>query len=211
MRTGIIFDLDGTLWDATENIAKSWNDILKKRGYNLTLTKRQIAKECGKTMKDIADSIFSMIDVPERYALLKECLEYENSYLEEHGGELYDGVEEVFLKLNEKYQVYIVSNCQLDYVKCFLEYFDFKKYIPDYEEAGRTGKLKADNIKLVIKRNHLDKAFYIGDTLGDMNAADEAGVPFIHAAYGFGTVPDNRTNINDIRDLPQLIDNLMEK
>lgn len=211
MITGIIFDLDGTLWNSTENIANSWNEILKKRGYSLVLTKEQIAKECGKIMEDIADSVFSIIEVPERYDLLQECMEYENSYLAKHGGNLYDSVEDVFLKLNEKYQVCIVSNCQLDYIKHFLEYYDFKKYISDYEEAGRTGKPKADNIKLVMERNHLDKAFYVGDTLGDMYAADEAGIPFVHAAYGFGTVPDDRMKIDDIKDLPDLIDNLMEK
>ena len=26
----IIFDLDGTLWDATKNIRKSWNELLEK-------------------------------------------------------------------------------------------------------------------------------------------------------------------------------------
>ena len=211
MRTGIIFDLDGTLWDSTENIAKSWNDVLKKRGYHLILTKEQIAKECGKTMDCVADAVLSMINVPKRYELLQECVQHENSYLAKHGGNLYDGVEDVFLKLNEKYQISIVSNCQLDYIKHFLEYYDFQKYISDYEEAGRTGKPKADNIRLVMERNHLDKAFYVGDTLGDMNAADEAEVPFIHAAYGFGTVPSDRMKIEDIKDLPDLIENLLVK
>lgn len=211
MKVGIIFDLDGTLWDATQNMTDSWNDVLQKRGYDVRLTREQVLKEMGKTMEPIADSLFSMIEVPERYDLLQECLEYGNEYLAEHGGILYDGVEQVFERLNEKYQVIIVSNGQLDYVKTFIEYFDFGKYISDYEEAGRTGKPKADNIKLVIERNNLDQAFYVGDTLGDMKSTDEAGIFFIHAAYGFGTVPADRMKIDRIIDLPDFIDSLIEK
>ncbi len=39
-----------------------------------------------------------------------------------------------------------------------------------------------------MERNSLDRAVYVGDTQGDLDASDSAGVPFIHAAYGFGTV-----------------------
>lgn len=206
MKTGIIFDLDGTLWDATQNITDSWNKVLKQEGYSVVLTKNKVIKEMGKLMEDIADSLFGMVEVPERYRLLQKCLDDENAYLAENGGILYDGVEDVFKKLNEKYQVIMVSNGQLDYIKTFIGFFKYEKYISDYEEAGRTGKTKAENIKLVIERNHLDKAVYVGDTLGDMKSADEAGIPFIHAAYGFGTVPDDRMKINDIKELPEFLD-----
>ena len=117
----------------------------------------------------------------------------------------------VFKELNKKYNVFIVSNCQEGYLRTFLEYYDFNKYVLDYEEAGRTGMPKDENIRLVIKRNHLDKAFYVGDTLGDMESTDKAGIPFIHAAYGFGTVPADRMKINNIKELPEFIDDLLSK
>ena len=185
---GIIFDMDGTLWDSTENITKAWNEVLVKYGYgNLKLTVEQVSKEMGKLMRDIADSLFK------------------------NGANVYDGVEDVFKKLNKKYNVFIVSNCQEGYLRTFLEYYDFNKYVLDYEEAGRTGMPKDENIRLVIKRNHLDKAFYVGDTLGDMESADKAGIPYILAAYGFGTVPADRMKINNIKELPEFIDDLLSK
>ena len=30
MKQGIIFDMDGTLWDSTVGVAVSWNEILKQ-------------------------------------------------------------------------------------------------------------------------------------------------------------------------------------
>ena len=61
---GIIFDMDGTLWDSTENITKAWNEVLVKYGYGqLKLTVEQVSKEMGKLMRDIADSLFN--DIPE--------------------------------------------------------------------------------------------------------------------------------------------------
>ena len=37
--------------------------------------------------------------------------------------------------------------------------------------------------------------------MGDWEAAMEAGVSFLHASYGFGTVPEGTRAIRDIRDL----------
>ena len=144
---GIIFDMDGTLWDSTENITKAWNEVLVKYGYGqLKLTVEQVSKEMGKLMRDIADSLFN--DIPEnlRYEIFEECLSYENEYLLKNGANVYDGVEDVFKELNKKYNVFIVSNCQEGYLRTFLEYYDFNKYVLDYEEAGRTGMPKDENI-----------------------------------------------------------------
>ena len=57
--------------------------------------------------------------------------------------------------------------------------------------------------RLVRERNRLDQAFYLGDTQGDYDAAGEAEMPFLHAAYGFGRVPEGTPAIGDIRKLPE--------
>ena len=36
MKQGIIFDMDGTLWDSTVGVAESWNEILKQEKVNRT-------------------------------------------------------------------------------------------------------------------------------------------------------------------------------
>ena len=38
MKKGIIFDMDGTLWDSAEQVAKSWNVAAAGIGYEYNLT-----------------------------------------------------------------------------------------------------------------------------------------------------------------------------
>ena len=209
----IIFDLDGTLWSSAKAISEAWGLVLQKHE---NIEKKEVTEEelyscMGLPMYDIAAKLFPSLAENIRNQLMDELCEFENGYLEKRGGVLYDGLEETLAQLQENYKLYIVSNCQEGYLRTFLEYYDFNKYVLDYEEAGRTGMPKDENIRLVIKRNHLDKAFYVGDTLGDMESTDKAGIPFIHAAYGFGTVPADRMKINNIKELPEFIDDLLSK
>ena len=57
-----------------------------------------------------------------------------------------------------------------------------------------------------MERNGYTKGIYIGDTKKDREAALLAGIPFIHAAYGFGEVPDAAGVIHSLADLPETIE-----
>lgn len=59
--------------------------------------------------------------------------------------------------------------------------------------SGRTQLTKGENISLVIKRNGIDSAFYVGDTIGDQIASKDANVPFVFAEYGFGNTENQNT------------------
>lgn len=47
--SGLLFDLDGTLWDATENIRKSWNiaiqDFDELKGTEISLKQLQSVRD----------------------------------------------------------------------------------------------------------------------------------------------------------------------
>ena len=46
---------------------------------------------------------------------------------------------------------------------------------------------------------------YVGDIQGDYEATRWAGLPFIHARYGFGTIEDEVPFINALEDLPEVV------
>lgn len=206
MNTGLFFDLDGTLWDSAETVVKSWNEVFAKKNLDLRISVQDMRNVMGKLMTEIADILFTVVPKEERINLLHECEVYENELIRKEGGNLFKNVEETLKILSEKYKLFIISNCQEDYIESFLEYYDLGKYITDTENPGVTGLPKADNIKLVAERNNIDNIIYIGDTNGDYLSTKAAGGLFIHAAYGFGSVEENTLKIYDLSELPALIE-----
>lgn len=203
MKTGIMFDMDGTLWDSTKEICYIWNEVLKEYGVELSMGRLQSLM--GKTMDVIAENVMPEKSIEERKEIFDRCLQVENEYLEQHGGILYPQLEETLKVLKETYPLYIVSNCQSGYIEAFLKYYKFEKYFDDFECFGNTGKGKAYNQKLVAKRNQLDRVIYVGDIQGDYEATMEAGFEFIHAAYGFGTVDADVKRLKAFSELPKVL------
>lgn len=207
MKQGIIFDMDGTMWDSAENVAKSWNLAIeeygKKNGMKAELTTEDIHGVMGKTMDVIADILFAKLDKEARMELLQLCCGMENDYLRQHGGVLYPDLEKTLAKLKENYPLYIVSNCQKGYIEAFLDYYQLWDYFEDIECYGNNLLQKGENIRLVADRNRLEDAVYVGDIQGDYEASRKAGVKFIHAAYGFGTID---TEVPRIETFAQLAD-----
>lgn len=208
MKKGIIFDMDGTLWDSAKEVADSWSIITKKRfGEDKVITEEKIRSVMGLTMDVLATKVFDFLDdIDVIMDTLDECGKFENDYLRENGAYVYPGVEETFSRLKDMgYNLYIVSNCQSGYIEAFLDYYGYGKYIDDIECYGNNNLKKGDNIKLVVERNKLDKAVYVGDIQGDYDSSVEAGIKFIHAAYGFGTINAPVPKIEAFSELPQII------
>ena len=144
--------------------------------------------------------------------LLDICGNRENDYLREHGGCLYDGLKACWDELLAMgYELYIVSNCQSGYIEAFLDHYQLWDYLTDTECYGNNKKPKADNIALVVERNALTEAYYMGDIQGDYDATMGASsilgrpVTFLHASYGFGRVDSDVIAVQKLRDLPQML------
>lgn len=207
-RPAVIFDMDGTLWDASSQIVISWNrtiDRFPQIWEEITL--KRLQAELGKPMDDIATSLFPWLSYERAVALMDICAEDENRYLAAHGAVLYDGLEDTLKLLEGEYDLYIVSNCQKGYIEAFLEYYHFEKYFRDIECYGNTLQGKSFNIRRLMDRNHIDRAIYVGDTQGDADASDKAGIPFIYASYGFGRVNKESVfgEIHRLAELPGVL------
>ena len=206
MKNGIIFDLDGTLWDSSTQVVPAWNIVLSRyKELNCQITISDMQSFMGKTLSEIAMLLLPTIPIQESVDILKECCNEEQIYLQKHGGILYPKLKETLNNLKQHNKLYIVSNCQDGYIQAFLDYHKMWDYFEDFECSGKTGMSKGENIKAIIERNNIDKAIYLGDTQGDLIAADLALIPFIYASYGFGNIDRDAITISDFFEIEMAV------
>ena len=203
----IIFDLDGTLWDSTANVALAWQAAVAKVNYiDEEMTVERVRSITGMTYDAIFDKLFPDLDTHQRKEVQTLCGISELEILHTKGGELYPQLEETLKYLGTKYKLYIVSNCQSGYIEVFLDLNNMHPHFLAHQCFGTKGNPKADNIKDIVNDHQLKAPVYVGDTMGDYTAATQAGVPFIFASYGFGAVPDGMVaTVNSFSELTELL------
>ena len=184
----IVFDLDGTLWDATDSYVAAWNLALPRFGLSRRITRADLESLMGMEEKVVFEKVFPDYSTADRQQLARLVTQAQDEYLPVHGGVLYDSVREGLAQLSNRYKLFIVSNCPENTLRDFLRWSGLEPYIIDHETHGRTRQSKAVNLRDLVQRNYLQSPVYVGDTESDGQAAQLAGVPFVHVTYGFGQV-----------------------
>ena len=148
----------------------------------------------GKPHEQCIREVFAGLPEAHILTLAAETQLEDNKVVAELGGEMFRDVEAGLRCLAARYPLFIVSNCQAGYVEVFFRWSRLGSCFRDFECWGNTGLSKTHNLRVLIDRNQLRQPVFVGDTPGDQTAARECGVPFLHAAYGFGecTDPDHR-------------------
>ena len=199
----LIFDIDGTLWDSRALVAEGYNIQLRAEGQgHLCVDAETLRPLFGKIMTEIADSILASIPAPERYGLMERCMETENRYLYENECDIgYPGIKETMAQLAKNHRLFIVSNAQCGYPELCMEKMGLTAYIQGHMCFGDTGTSKGRTIRTLMQKHNITDCVYIGDTQGDYEATLEAGIPFIWAAYGFGTPDGYDAKIDAFKEL----------
>lgn len=201
----IIFDMDGTLVDWAEPIAKAWNAIFKKYGWDKTITAKDFTKYAGHTAAEIGEMAFPDVPGEESFKRIVIASEEEVEYIKmfANWSNTFIPDRKLLDKLSSRYRLFIVSNCMAGYIDAFYELYDCKKYFEGYLD-NRFGHPKWDNIKEIIKRYKLNNPVYVGDTSMDQNACEKAGCPFVFASYGYGEV-NEASIVGKIKKLDDLL------
>lgn len=127
MNKCIIFDLDGTLWDSSSQVVIAWNRVLYNcPDINYNITAEDMKGFMGKTVDVIAKLFFKNVSDERRMEIIRLCLDEEINYISKNGGTIYPNLEDTLRLFPNRYKLAIVSNCQLDYLRTFLEYHKLK-------------------------------------------------------------------------------------
>jgi len=182
----IVFDLDGTLFDAEEGIISSVKYAMQKLGYPIP-EGADLREVVGPPLRD---SFCGMLGVPEK------CAEEAVTYYHEHFGSkgmylysLYPNIRSVLQMLSEDgVHVALATSKPRWRAVQILEYFGIMKYFDDVvgegDDACKLGKPE------LIRRALPDKyrtAAMVGDRKYDVEGAKANGIEAIGVSYGCGT------------------------
>ena len=201
----IIFDIDGTLWNVAELTLKAANIAASRYDGVRYVSLNDINNVMGLGASEIAEKLYSEIDFHKALEVVKTSINVAAELIDKKGGNIYDGVNDTIKYLSEKYKLAIVTNNTDGYAKLFLNKSGLNDFFEDYIGATTYNITKAEAMKKIIDKNNISSACYIGDIKKDMLAAEEAGIDFIHAKYGFEKNLKTDTYINDIKDLKKIL------
>lgn len=196
----IIFDMDGTLWDAVDTYAESWNIVFKQLKIDRTIEREELAKMVGWEGKKVWKAIMPDYDEDKQQEIYAKVNDVRKVLLPQKGGVLYDGVKEGLKQLSGKYQLFIVSNCARGIIKLFIDWAGINELIIDEIAYGTNFMPKHHNIKQLIDRHNLKDPLYVGDTEGDGEQSRLAGIPFVFVSYGFGATDEHDIRFDNFTD-----------
>ena len=205
----VIFDLDGTLWDASAAITLAFQRAKASVDYvENDVTLAQVRAVTGQPYEVAHEQLFPGIPVARLAEFRALCAHQELAAARQPGGIIYPAADATLRYLRGRdYRLFIVSNCQLGYVEAFFDNSQLGHYFEGHQCFGTKRLPKAENICEIVARYDLRAPVYVGDTPGDQTASQAAGVPFIFATYGFGRIEAAAAplRIDQLADLRRLL------
>lgn len=180
MKTGIIFDLDGTLLNTLEDLLDATNYALRAHGYPPRTLKELRGFVGNGARNQIRLSVPEGID-PE------PVLETYQDYYPTHcriKTAPYPGVLEILEQMKWKFPLAIVSNKPDAAVKPLCADF-----FPGIFSLGETREIPrkpaADMVYSAMKEIGAERCIYVGDSEVDVLTAQNAGCPCVTVTWGF--------------------------
>lgn len=189
----ILFDLDGTLIDSSEGITKSTQYALEYYG----IKEDNLDKLRVFIGPPLRDSFMKYYDFPNDKAV-EAVAKYRERYrpIGIYECSLYPHVKECLVKLKEEgYKIGLASSKPEGMCKTILTRFDiidlFDEVVGATEDGKRdTKKQVLDELFARWKDTPKDEMILVGDTLFDIEGANQAGIDSCGVSFGFGNAKD---------------------
>ncbi len=223
---GIIFDLDGVIYNIIDAIKKAVEDIINK--YNLTIDSNSILEEIAHLIEEIQHYPVPKI-ILNAYNLLKLDFLEGMSFMKkiriavflfnqfnEYRGEsgLFDGIYDIIDNMNKKkLNLAILTNNQKAYAEEVLKKYNLIKYFKTIVGFNEVSEVKPspEGIVKIVRTWDLDpdEVIFIGDMTTDVQAGKAAEVTMVCVASGLAKKTDLQKKspnylVNNTEELKQL-------
>jgi len=188
MTKAAIFDLDGTLWDATQVALPAFREVFealklpvpsetvlaKTLGYPLPEIWQMILPHCDQTLKSRADALMEQAEL---------------RIIQERKPRPFIGVEDTLRFIRSLgYKTYICSNCGPSYIQFVPDNLQIGGLFDARYAAGQFPGLKKAEIVAIIKKQHsITEGFMVGDRFHDLEAGKANSLITVGCLFGTGS------------------------
>ena len=210
MKTGILFDLDGTLLDTLEDLLDTSNHALNSYGFP-ACSLRDLRRYVGNGAEN---QIRLCLGTEATKENIRKVLALYKPYYTAHcqiKTKPYGGIPEALAVLKEKYPIAIVSNKPDSAVKALCADY-FPGIFALGESAGCPRKPAPDMVYQAMAAIGAQKCIYVGDSEVDVLTAKNAGVPCLSVLWGFRDredMPDAKYFCDDPHQLIKKIEEII--
>jgi len=197
----IIFDIDGVLFDSVKNMEKTWRKVNLKYDLNIPFNKYK-----------------SFIGYPFKEILIKLGINKKLQSIEKD----YKIISNKFLNIIKPYKNVIetinlikksgilIGICTSKDTKRTYLLLKKNKLIFDFVECSKkniSGKPNPNQINKIIKLSGIQKSksIYVGDMDVDRITANNAGIDFIFAEWGYGKKKNYKYKMKSIKDIKKIV------
>ncbi|MDO4633829.1 MAG: HAD hydrolase-like protein [Eubacteriales bacterium] len=185
----LLFDLDGTLTDSEEGIAKSVAFALEHMGIHET-DQENLRRFIGPPLMDSFTGYYGMTEEEAVAAIRKFDERYNDVGLFEN--RVYEGIPQLLADLKAAGKKLILATSKpLPLARRIMDRFELTQYFDDLQGPAGHGNLdrKQDVVAKALEENgitDLSEAIMIGDRLHDVLGARACGLDCVGVLYGFG-------------------------
>lgn len=177
----IFFDWDGTLCDSMQLCIEENRTTLLTMG--LPDQPDEVLRRCnGPTFEEAAPIIGIPAERMAEYCRIRlSCA----LTLVPKVNRLFPGAKELLSALKDRAELCIVSNGTREYLTLCMQQFGLEGVFRRMAWS-RPERSKAQNLAGLLAELQPERAFMVGDRIGDIRAGQANGLPTIAAAYGYG-------------------------
>lgn len=206
----LIFDMDGTLWDAVDSYCEVWNACFRSFGVERVVERKELEACMGLSLAEIYQWVAKGEPVIAPDVFLPALTKLEDSMMPQLGGVPFPMVREGIGMLSEKYRIFLLSNCGVNGLRGMMRHVGISSFVTEAVTYGDTQRQKSDNMLVLKEKYGLCRPVYIGDTESDCFQTRRAGFPFVFAAYGFGNCIDPDLSFASFAELVEFFLKLKE-